>query len=69
VERFRTPKESSYVLKHTAEKWGERIGFEPYVGNGDMILAAIHCQLRIGKPYGSNCTIALRDSWNGMLAL
>jgi hypothetical protein len=60
VTRLRMPRESSYTLKHCAERWGRRIGFEPYVGNGDLILAAIYCGLSIGKAHGANCAVSLR---------
>lgn len=32
---------SSYWLKHVAERWGRRNGFEPYVTNGAAIVAAL----------------------------
>jgi hypothetical protein len=60
VTRVEIPRGSSYALKHSAERWGERIGFEPYVGNGDFILAALYCGVPLGKPHGSNCAVALR---------
>jgi hypothetical protein len=59
VTRTRTPRGGSYALKHCAERWGRRIGFAPYVGNGDFILAALHCGVRLGKPFGSNCLVSL----------
>jgi hypothetical protein len=31
----------SYYLKHLCERWGERNGQQPYVANGEMILAAL----------------------------
>jgi hypothetical protein len=60
VARIQIPRGSSYALKHSAERWGQRIGFEPYVGNGDLILAALHCGVPIGKAHGPNCSVALR---------
>jgi hypothetical protein len=60
VTRLRIPRGSSYALKHNAEWWGQRIGFESYVGNGDLILASIHCGLLVGKPHGPNSAISLR---------
>ena len=60
VCRVRAPKLSSYWLKHCAERWGDRVGFEPYVGNGDFILAARFCAVSLGKPHGANCAVALR---------
>jgi len=55
-----TPRRSSYALKHSAERWGERNGFEPYVGNGDFILAALNCGVPLGRAHGANCAVALR---------
>jgi len=60
VCRVSVPRLSSYALKHGAERWGDLVGFEQYVGNGDFILAARYCTVRLGKPNGANCAIALR---------
>jgi hypothetical protein len=59
VTRINIPRGSSYALKHSAERWGKRMKFEPYVGNGDFILAALHCDVSLGKAHGSNCAVAL----------
>lgn len=53
----------SYGLKHRAEEWGGRNGFESYVGTGDFILAALYCGVRLGKPEGTSCGVSL--SWLG----
>jgi hypothetical protein len=60
VRRVSVPRLSSYALKHGAERWGDLVGFEPYVGNGDLILAAQFCNVRVGKARGANCAVALR---------
>jgi hypothetical protein len=60
VTRVELPSGWSYGLKHSAERWGERNGFEPYVGNGDFILAALYCGVPLGKAHGSFCAVALR---------
>jgi len=39
----------SYGLKHAAECWGRLIGFESYIGNGDLIVAALHLGLRVKR--------------------
>jgi hypothetical protein len=41
------------------------VGFEPYVGNGDFILAARYCTVQLGKPNGANCAVALRYQAGG----
>jgi hypothetical protein len=60
VTRARIPKKSSYALKHIAERWGRSVGFETYVGNGDFIIAALHCGVTLGEAYMTNCPVALR---------
>jgi hypothetical protein len=65
VCRVSVPRLSSYALKHGAERWGNLVGFEPYVGNGDFILAARHCGVRLGRPNGANCNCALRYQEGG----
>jgi hypothetical protein len=39
---IKNPVLTSYGLKHVAERWGERNGMEPYVANGEFIVAAIY---------------------------
>jgi hypothetical protein len=65
VCRVSVPRLSSYALKHGAERWGDRVGFEPYVGNGDLILAARYCGVRLGKANDANCAIGLRYQEGG----
>jgi hypothetical protein len=65
VCRVSVPRLSSYALKHGAERWGNLVGFEPYVGNGDFILAARYCTVQLGKPNGANCAVALRYQAGG----
>jgi hypothetical protein len=55
---------SSYALKHGAERWGDRVGFEPYVGNGDFILAAHYCDVWMDTPDGTTCAVALRYDYS-----
>jgi hypothetical protein len=52
---------SSYWLKHRAEDWGGRLGFERYIANGDLIAAAIWRGVPIRRlRSGPNCEIALK---------
>jgi hypothetical protein len=60
VCRVRRPRLSSYWLKHRAEQWGQGVGFASYVGNGDFILAALYCDVRLCKAQGANSAVALR---------
>ena len=52
----------SYGCKHAAENWGREHGLEPYVSNGDLILAAIWRGIKYARdPGGSpNCRLGLR---------
>lgn len=60
--------DSSYGLKHSAEKWGERFNeflgtdiFSPYISNGVFILAAKECSLNIYPIKGTyNCYFNIR---------
>jgi hypothetical protein len=65
VCRVSVPRLSSYGLKHGAERWGDPGGFASYIGNGDMILAALFCGVRMGKANGANCAVALRYQEGG----
>jgi hypothetical protein len=38
---------SSYGLKHDAERWGQRNGLQPYVTNGELIVAAVYLGFKI----------------------
>ena len=58
--RISVPKTSSYWLKHRCEEWGDRVGYAPYVMNGDLIAALSYCNVRLGRPHGANCAVALR---------
>jgi hypothetical protein len=40
-QKLKTPKLGSYGLKHVAEQWGARHGMQPYIANGELIVAAI----------------------------
>lgn len=57
----KTPSISSYTLKHCAERWGKSNNFEPYLGNGAFILAALHrdVPMRRFSRGGPNCLIAI----------
>jgi len=39
---------NSYGLKHAAERWGREHGMQPYVANGELIVAACYLGLSIG---------------------
>jgi hypothetical protein len=43
------PRVSSYHLKHLAERWGRENGMQPYITNGELIVAAIYLGIKI-KP-------------------
>jgi hypothetical protein len=50
----RTPRTSSYQLKHVGEDWGKRQGLCRYLSNGSMIVAALALALPVeaaGKPW------------------
>jgi hypothetical protein len=53
VQATKTPKLSSYGLKHAAERWGECHGMEPYVSNGEFIVAAVYLGFKIKLYRGS----------------
>ncbi len=57
----------SYGWKHSAEAWGERIGFAPYVANGDLICAALFLGIPTRQEGPVNCLLALRMP-NGVFA-
>lgn len=58
---LKTPKESSYFLKHCAENWGRKNGMSGYVSNGSFILAALHRGVPMKHyPHRSlNCFLAI----------
>jgi hypothetical protein len=42
VKRMKTCGLSSYEAKHFCESWGRDNGFQPYVANGDFLVAVFH---------------------------
>jgi hypothetical protein len=59
--KTKTPNLSSYGLKHAAERWGRRHGMEPYITNGELIVAAIYLDFKI-KPYPNSPNVAIAVS-------
>lgn len=45
----RIPKWSSYGIKHAAEQWGRKYGFEPFVANGEAIAAAVYLSIPLKR--------------------
>jgi hypothetical protein len=57
---IKEPNLGSYGLKHTAERWGDRHGMEPYIANGELIVAAIYLGFSIQpSDDGINAWIAI----------
>jgi hypothetical protein len=61
----KTPRTSSYQLKHVGEDWGKRYGYCRYLSNGSMIVAALALGLPVeaaGEPwelFNPNCLIGV----------
>ena len=45
--KIKTPTYSSYFLKHVAERWGGHNGMQPYITNGELIVAAVYLGFHI----------------------
>jgi hypothetical protein len=58
--------EGSYTGKHSAEHWGARVGFEPYVTNGAFISACLSlelpCKEMLGTP-NSATGVRVSEHW------
>lgn len=60
----KTPRTSSYQLKHVGEDWGKRYGLCRYISNGAMIVAALALELPVEEAgpwelFNPNCLIGV----------
>jgi hypothetical protein len=61
----KTPRTSSYQLKHVGEDWGKRYGYCRYLSNGAMIVAALALGLPVAEAgewwehFNPNCLIGV----------
>lgn len=58
-EPTKTLNSDSYSLKHKAEKWGAKNGYESYVTNGALIVAAVYLGFPVAHSTGPNASIGV----------
>jgi hypothetical protein len=62
------PEQSSYFLKHQAERWDRIHNMQPYVTNGELIAAAVYLGLKI-KPLANNPNVNIAVKLNDPAAI